>query len=205
MAGAVCFWGDSMAAGMCSNSTCMADYISASENIYNGGFGGQDTAYIKSQFLLLSERRQWAQVFWGGQHVNGTAQAEADNVLAMIAALPHRDFIIVSGINDGHLAAQQGPGGSQYLKVMDYNAILQAAYPDNYLDLHGIMVADGIANADSQSVNYDAPPSYWQPTDVHFNTAGGTKAAQEMRSKLMALNFMGASALRTQIARCGNR
>jgi hypothetical protein len=203
---ALAFWGDSMTNQMLLDTpTALAVFTGSGQVVFNGGFGGQNTAYVLGQFEARPWRRNWVNLFWGGQNLNGTAAAEAASIHAMIDELGHDDFLVISGVNDGHSAEWQGPSGERYLKLMAYNAELAAAYPDNFLDLHGILVADGIANEDENSVLYDAPPTYYAPTDIHFDTDGYVRAATEILAKVEAMGLTTQGALNRQIARSGGR
>lgn len=202
---ATVFWGDSMINGMYLDATAMAPYTGVDHVVYNGAVGGQDAAYLLAQFDAQPWRRHWAQVFWFGQHINGTAAAEVANVVAMVDQLDHDKFVVVSGSTDPHSATYQGPSGAQYLKVIEFNETLETLYPTKFLDLLGIMVADGVANADSQSVDYGGPPSYWCPTDIHFNSAGYVKAALEISTLQISLGHLSDAELVRQIAVTGGR
>lgn len=197
------FWGDSLTNGSVGTAATMtaAGYV---ENYWNGGVGGEASAAIKNRFLADRTRIHWTQVIWVGQNWDSQATTLA-SIAAMIAPLSHTRYLVVSTINNGNTATEQGPAGARYLEILALNAALEALYGSRFYDLREALVADGVAEADAQSVDYDAPPSYWQPTDVHLNDDGYTEAQTLIRAKLNALGFLSEASLREAISLCGNK
>lgn len=201
---AIALFGDSMVSGMCLNSTAMLPYTNSAILFINPTTNtGGNADFIRTYFDAQPMRRNWAHVFWIGQHISGTAQYEADATTAMIDLLPHSQFVVVSAFSDPHVAAGQGPAGADYVKITAYNNIMRARYPTKFVDLKATMVADGVLNADSQSTLYDGAPSYWCPTDIHFNSDGSVKAALEIFNFEDALGHLNTAELRRQIAASG--
>jgi hypothetical protein len=194
-----------MTTQMCSDAAAAAIFTSVGQVIYNGGENGGGTPVVKTNFLARPQRQNWVQVIWGGQHCGGGNPDQIQPVIDIVNAIGHGDFLVIGGVNDGHTAAWQGPSGARYIELMAFHAALQAEYPDNFLDLHGILVADGIANEDENSVLYDAPPAYFAPTDIHFNSDGYVRAAEEILAKVEAMGLTTQGALNRQIARSGGR
>lgn len=197
------FWGDSMTTNMLANvgTPATQGYV---ENIYNGGVGGENSSEILARWQADSTRRNWNQVIWAGQNWTTAVQLKAD-IASIVAALNHSRYLIVSVINDGTTATDQGPSGARYLEKVAANADLAALYGDRFFDLRAALVAYGVGIADAQSVNYDAPPSTYQPTDIHFNADGYNDAGSRIRTKLSDLGWLSDGTARQQIGMAGGR
>lgn len=202
---AVIMYGDSMISSLAIRPDAMAPFTNIDQVWVcpSAGTAG-NASYIKSNFFdLQTARYHWSQVIWSGHHISVGAQAEADKVSEMIDALDHDKFVVISAFTNSYITDGQGPNGALYLQAADFNAILLGRYPQNYFDLKSILVADGVANEDAQSVLYDGTPSYWAPTDVHFNDAGCAKAALELFAFQESLGHFTAAEMRRQILASG--
>lgn len=201
---ALVFWGDSMTNLMLSNANALAVFTNVGQVVFNGGVDAAPAQTLIDTFRAKPERKNWAHVFYHVHHGGGQPDQEP-YVQDMIEEVGHGDFMVVSGVNDGYAANYQGPSGERYLAMKAYNATMSARYPDKYLDLHGTLVADGLAIEDEQSILYDAPPSTYAPTDIHFNETGWVRQAQVMLAKLQSMGLLAREALDRQIARSGGR
>jgi hypothetical protein len=196
-------WGDSLTTQMLTDATAIVPFQAVAQNFFVGYSTASDTPVIKAFKATIPQLDPWVHMFWGGQHIDvdvaTTLQAEVD----MVNTVTHGKFIVISGINDGNAAAGRGPSGATYLKLVDFNAQLRVLYPSNYLDLREQLVAYGVSIADANSVSYDAPPSTYQPTDVHFNTTGRTFCANAIVTKMRSMGYLDRSFLKYQAALCG--
>lgn len=202
---ALAMWGDSLTTQMLSDATGKLPIVNSGQNYFDGGYSGQDTPVIESNRSAVLWPWKYIQVFWTG--TNSYLTADIPTSIAalqrMVATVPHGLFLVMSGLNDGNAASGQGPAGSRYVYVTAYNARLAALYPNNYLDIRKALVDYGISISDANSLAYDSPPSTYQPTDVHLNTAGRTFCANAIVTKLRAMGYLSADAMRTQVAAAG--
>src|SRR5690348_7653705 len=200
---ATAFWGDSLTAGML-NSTDTPPVFGA--NLwFDGGISGETAQQIAARMIADTTRRTWNQVIWAGQNWT-TEQDLKDYVDAAIASLSHSRYLVISVINAGMTAVDQEPAGSRYLGKMGANTYFANRYGTKFLDLHGQLVDYGVSIANAQSVDYDAPPSTYQPVDIHLTGPGGYAFCnQKVFEKLTALGYMTPAVMATQIAASGGR
>lgn len=198
---AIAFWGDSLVAGMINPTDSPA--IWGDNVLFDGGLSGDTAQQISVRQLADRAHRYWPQVIWAGQNV--TTPADLKNyVAAMVAALQHDKFLIVSVINAGMTGIDQGPSGSRYLDKMDCNSYFDQLYGSKFLNLHRQLVDYGRSISDAQSVNFDAPPSTYQPVDIHLTGTGGYAFAnQKVYDKLSALGYLASQVKRYGIGWAG--
>ena len=142
-------------------------------------------------------------MIWAGQNVT-TNQDLKDSIAAIVDKISHGKFLVISTINAGMTPIDRGPAGSRYLDKMEANAYFATLYGSNCYDLHGALVDYGISINDTQSVSYDAPPSTYQPTDIHLTGPGGyLKCNQLIYAKLNTLGYLDQTVTNYQITRSG--
>jgi lysophospholipase L1-like esterase len=204
MGAATAFWGDSLTNSSAGSSSIMSAVGYTNDVYYNGGVAGNTSSDVLARFQAQLSRRHWNQVIWVGHNWNSEAQILSD-IANMVAEINHSRYLIVSMLNNGNDAAGQGPSGARYLEIVSLASSLSALYGTRFYDLRADMVAYGVGIADANSVNFDAPPSTYQPTDVHLNTDGYTDAATRIRAKLDTLGWISEGVLRQQIGMAGGR
>lgn len=203
---ATAFWGDSLTVGFLGGSTNFS--TNGLHNAFDGGLSGDTAAQIKTRFITTYPSHRtfdwWNHVIWAGQ--NHTTEADlvnnVDDIVSYITStIGHDRFLVVSVINAGMTATDQGPAGARYLEKIGANATMAAAYGNQFLDLHGQLVDYGVSIEDAQSVDYDAPPSTYQPTDIHLTGTGGYQfVGDRIYEKLDSLGFLRRSVLDSQIS-----
>lgn len=197
----IAFWGDSLVQGMINPTDSPG--VWTKHNTFDGGLSGDTGNQIKVRFLADTSRRHWVHVIWAGQNVT-TNQDLKDSIAAIVDKISHGKFLVISTINAGMTPIDRGPAGSRYLDKMEANAYFATLYGSNYYDLHGALVDYGISINDTQSINYDAPPSTYQPTDIHLTGPGGyLKCNQLIYAKLNTLGYLDQTVTNYQITRSG--
>jgi hypothetical protein len=104
-------------------------------------------------------------VIWVGRNdigVNTSSQIVA-NIQAIINILPSPKRYLVLSITNGDVPAEWS-GGATYTEIMNDNAALQAAFPNNYLDVRTPLVASyntsgSWATQDAIDNGHDVPPA----------------------------------------------
>ena len=154
--------------------------------VYNGGVIGQTSTQIAARQTADTEHKSWISVFWYG-HNNWRKDPVPGDVAASVASLApgNKAFIVMSMVN----WAQDGERGTaEYDRIMQANAALAAAYPDNYLDIHRHLVNLYNPNSwqDVQDFNNDLPPSSLRFDRIHLNGAGCDAVAAKIREFVTA-------------------
>lgn len=146
--------------------------------VRNVGLSGQTSTTIKNRFLLDTAYRSRAHIFWVGANNNWHYQVILDDVAEMVAALPHKKYIIM-GIETGDLPDRWGayddvPATPYYLATKKVNDKLKEIYKDHYFDpVPGLQRRARPGNyEDSMSVVHGAVPPYLNLDYLHHNWEG---------------------------------
>ncbi|GAB2767772.1 hypothetical protein [Sinomonas soli] len=127
-----------------------------------------------------SVRRDWNQVLWVGRNnVTATPNDVAVYVAKMVAYQTSGDYLVLGVTN----STAEPSGSANYTTILGINAALASAYPNNYLDIRGWLIANGLAAVsltptadDTTATSEDRiPPSLLAADGLHLN-ANGYKA-----------------------------
>lgn len=123
-------------------------------------------------------------VFWMGQNNFYDPQGVKSDIALCIAFLSNRKFIVMSLLNAG----DEGIGTASYVQLVQINADLARAYPDNFLDIRSILINnyDPTNPQDVQDHNNDVPPSSLRNDKEHLNDKGYGIVAQQIAAFLAA-------------------
>lgn len=174
----IAWWGDSLTAGAAPKLAPLFP----ERAVYNGGISGETSAQILARVLADSEHTDWVSIFWMGRNSVYTpgAQITAD-VAAAVAHLAQGNdhFLVLPILNE--IAEPKGSAG--YAKVMQINAVLAAAYPDNFLDVRARLVAAGDPSLPQDIIDQqnDIVPSSLRVDNVHLTSAGYALVADMVR------------------------
>ena len=129
-------------------------------------------------------RESGINIFWMGQNNFYDPEGVKSDIALCIAFLSNHRFIVMSLLN----ASDEGLGTAAYVQLMQINADLARIYPDNFLDIRGILVnAYDPGNAqDVQDHNNDIPPSSLHNDNEHLNDKGYALVAQQIASIIAA-------------------
>lgn len=116
-------------------------------------------------------------VFWMGNNFYDPQGLESD-IAKCIAFLSTRRFIVLSLPNAG----DEGIGTAEYDQIVQINAELAEAYPDNFIDIRRILINnyDPTNPQDVQDHNNDVPPSSLRNDNWHLNDKGYGIVAQQI-------------------------
>lgn len=113
------------------------------------------------------------QTFWGGRNGSSTLLRDTASMVAYLNA-PKR-FLVLSILTSG--ADVSGSAG--YISILARNAQLAAAYPDNYFDIRGYLIASGLSDAgitpttqDNADIAADTVPTSLRDDSIHPNAIG---------------------------------
>lgn len=180
-------WGDSITVPVAANLSVMA----SGRTVYDGSGIGELSSQVAARATANANTRSWIAVIWCG-HNNiqlGSPGQVVPDIASMVSQLAPADgnrFVIVS--LDNAATASGIRGGADYNTVMQINAQLQAAYPNNYLDLRSALVAHYNASIpqDVTDHNNDVVPSSLRYDEIHFRQEGSSYAAQLIRDFIVA-------------------
>ncbi len=203
MSGTV-FWGDSLVAGLINDTDRL---LFKQHNVADLGLSGDTAPQILARYQQSPNRcyDQWNHVIWAGQNHIDTASL-VNSVASMVSAISatHTRFLVVSVINAGMTGVDQGPAGARYLEKMAANTSMRSTYGAKFLDLHRMLVDYGKSISDVQSLSFDAPPSTFQPVDIHLTGPNGyTFCTLAILNKLQSLGYLTRSVTNAQIVAAG--
>jgi lysophospholipase L1-like esterase len=173
-------WGDSITALYAPHLQAMFP----NRQVYNGGVVGQTSAQINARVQADTSHRDWIGIFWYG-HNDGTKDQVAANLAASIATLaPGTPFIVVAMLN----WSTDLPGSANYDSVVQVDAQLARAYPDNFVDMREWLVSrynPALAQDVADHANDETPSSLRFDT-IHPNDAGCDVIAAKLRDFISA-------------------
>ena len=191
------FMGDSLTGGtgatgvptqyptVCANTTTRGRWF------LNSGVGGDTSTQIKTRMLALNaEYLKATAVIWAGRNnYTSPATVQAD-IAAMIAALPHSRYVVLSIINGDY--ANEYVGGANYDTIIALNAALAATYGSRYIDVRTPLVAAGGpsgSSPDPTSYARDIPPVGIRLDNIHLLDAGQAIVAATVAARLASLGI----------------
>ncbi len=152
-----------------SLGTMLGSALSPQRAVHNGGIGGESATSIRLRMVADQVFRDRVVTIWDRKNT-GMPEAEYLAEIAMMVARVrerHDRFIILSDINktDG----TEAPGTAWRTEQDHRNAALLAAYPDNFLDVAGLL--------DDNSLRSDG---------LHLNPTGNSLVAAAINDFLVA-------------------
>lgn len=156
-----------------------------------GGYAGKSSIYIRAQMLADVKWNQRIVILWQGRNnYRDTPNTILDDLAAQVAYVVGGKFLVLSILNSGPSSEpDEILGGANYNKVIALNNQIQAAYPNNYLDVRKMLVNAYNPAVPQDVIDFanDRPPSSLRSDDLHLNTAGyslvGKWIAEFIRSK----------------------
>jgi lysophospholipase L1-like esterase len=187
-------WGDSLTAGNGGGGTNYPGDLAliSNLNVYNGGVGATTSTQIAAHMLSSPSRFKDVIVIWSGRN-NYTATSQVlTDIASMIAAIaPSSQFLILSVINGDN--GSEYAGSPNYAAIAELNSDLQAAYPDNFLDIRKLLVTDGLSfedvtptSQDLLDITDDIPPASLRADTLHLNAKGYDFVANQVHLWLKA-------------------
>lgn len=153
-------WGDSLV----GNSSLVAFMQTGSSvYIYNAGVGGETSGQIKIRFDAQINKHGDVTIFWAGRNDWASPSVVKSNIAAMVASLPHSNFLVVGVLAKAD--GTEGVGSPTRNTIDQLNADLSVIYGNKFLDLNVAL--------SSNSTRTDG---------LHLNEVGSFIAAQSMIS-----------------------
>lgn len=175
-------WGDSLTAGSSVTPYPSALATLRGVTVNNMGVGGETSTQIKARFIADTAKWGHYTLIWSGRNNSFAPTTVKADIAAMIAALPHTRYLVMS-IQNG---TAEPSGNAAYVTMMALNADLAALYPGHYLDVRSQLVAayDPAVPQDVIDHGNDVPPSSLRLDAVHLNSAGYLVVARAVNSWL---------------------
>lgn len=174
-------WGDSLISGGAGSDGIidqLTESFGGAKTVYNGGVGGETSTQVRTRMLAATDKHNDTTVIWVGQNnYNAPATIKSD-VAAMVAALGHDRYVILSLINGDDSVDWEG--GAAYEYKIALNEDLAELYPNNFLDVRTPLVAAYNPNSseDVTDHNHDVVPSSLRGDAIHLNEAGEAIVAE---------------------------
>lgn len=156
--------------------------------VYNGGVGGDTSTQIKTRMLADSTHYARPAIIWAGRNNFTSPTTVKADIAAMVAALGHTHYLVLSVINRNDTASEYS-GGANYTTITALNADLAALYGSHYVDVRSYLVS--LYNPlDAQDVidhGHDCPPSSLTTDGLHLTAAGYSAVADKVYQSIGVL------------------
>lgn len=182
-------WGDSLTEG--TGSTGDSTYLDnlsrlTGFKISNQGVSGETSTQIRTRFFANPQFWEYPTIIWVGRNnYLDTTTVKAD-IDAMIAALPHTDYLVMGVINSSW---EPNDGNQNYAAIIAINNYLEATYGDHYIDIREYLVGqyDPTVGEDVSDNAASIPPSSLTSDVVHLNNTGYLKVAERITASINLL------------------
>jgi lysophospholipase L1-like esterase len=156
--------------------------------VHNAGIGGQGSAAILARVQADSSFQGRIHIFWEAPNTGWLTQSLLDEQAAMVAALKHDRFIVMSRIHGAY--PDYYAGQPLHAQLQDLNAQLSSAYPTRYCDVRTPLIASGNGSAgDTEDVAHDVTPRSLRADDIHLTATGYAIPAQTAAAFITARNW----------------
>lgn len=181
--GEIAAWGDSLTYGNQDGTGTTYPSVLAqltTRSVYNGGVSGESSTQIAARMLDDTSRYGDLTIIWAGRNNSEDESAVLGDIASMVAVLPEpKHFLVLSILNacyEGNIES------TAYSQIIALNQALQAAYPNNYLDIRSLLVAqyDPSSPEDVFDHSIDVPPTSLRFDNLHLNAAGYTFVAGQI-------------------------
>jgi hypothetical protein len=138
--------------------------------VANLGIGGQTSVQIKNRMIADTGKRTWPSIIWAGRNDSDKGEQVKASIAAMVAALPHKQYVIVSIYN----SADENPGSYGYEHIKRLNADLAATYGSHFMNIrpHTVAQYNPAYPQDVKDFQNDIPPTSLRSDFLHPNKPG---------------------------------
>jgi lysophospholipase L1-like esterase len=175
-------WGDSLTAGTGGTAwpTQIKGLLEVNRGVYNGGVGGETSTQIAARMVADNRRSDNVVVIWSGVNNYGNPDVVRADISAMVDHIQSpKKFLILSILNK----SAETIGTQPHDDKIALNNSLAALYPNNYFDIRTYLVGQGNGGAqDNADAANDITPTSLRFDDLHLNTAGYLKVAQQVQA-----------------------
>lgn len=150
----------------------------------NHGRGGETSTQIRTRMIADTASHAHPTVIWAGRNnASDTATVLAD-IAAMVNALPHRNYLVLSVLN-GDFGAEEHTGGPVWASITGINAQLATTYGERYIDIRSTVIArfDPALPQDVIDHGNDVPPGSLRVDGIHLNSTGYRIVAEAIHSR----------------------
>ena len=180
-------WGDSITIPVAANLSVMV----GSRTVFDGSGIGETSGQVAARALADTSRRTWIAVIWAG-HNNiqlgspGSVVPDITSMAKQLGASDGNRFVILSLNNAATASGIRG--GADYNMVMQINAQLKAAFPNNYFDIRSALIShyNPASAQDVADFNNDVVPTSLRYDEIHLRQEGSSLAAQLIRDFIVA-------------------
>lgn len=137
--------------------------------VYNGGVGGETSTQIKTRMLAYVPVNTAACIIWAGRNNFNDPTTVMADLASMVFYVGSSRYLIPSIINGNYALEVQGQ--SDYNLIVALNALIAAAYPNNYIDIRATLVAAYDTGNALDVINHAADQP---PASLRAQTATGT-------------------------------
>jgi lysophospholipase L1-like esterase len=189
----IALWGDSLTAGYAPQLQALM----ANRTVFNGGVVGETSTQIADRDLADTAHRDWTTVFWYGHNnlkdpatidlQRDPAQVKADIARSVATLAPgNTHFLVLSVVNQDKPGERRGE--PVYDAILQLNADLAAAYPNNYVDIRSWLVNqyDPANPDDVASFQADLPARSLRWDEVHLTLDGYVTLAKKVQQLIEA-------------------
>ena len=178
-------WGDSLTAG-CEATTpstnCSYPYALSQDlntTVFNGGVGGETSTQIAARQTAETGDYGYCQIIWAGRNNYSSQATVLADIATMVGNLTSPKCFLVLSILNGY-GNSESKGQSNYNLIIALNQAIQAAYPNNYLDIREALVADYDPTNPEDQYDYtlDVPPSSLRALELQGTITQDINATQ---------------------------
>jgi lysophospholipase L1-like esterase len=180
-ASTICVWGDSRVVGSTGTNaltrvcSVFANKFTPTRKVVNCGIGGDTIRQQLDRILNMPQhQRDWCHIFFfGGVGQDFSASLFIGIVDRAMEFVPHDRKLLMGPTNSATPLHAKTPPGDRYQPRLDARAHVSTAYPNNWLDIHQVLMDanDGSAG-DLDDIAQEFVPRSLRGDDVHHNDAG---------------------------------
>lgn len=160
----VAAWGDSLTHGAGPSQIQIYNYpaqftTKTGYYVFNGGVDGETSTQIKTRMLAASSRYGNMTVIWAGRNNYTSSSTVQSDIAAMVAALGHDRYIVMSIINGNY--STEWSGTTNYNTILALNSALSSTYGSHYIDVRSYLISlyNPALPQDVIDHGHDVPPT----------------------------------------------
>lgn len=191
----VAMWGDSLTVGLGYGATTSYQTIpsrisakSPTRVVYNQGVAGETSTQIMTRMLADATKHGLPTIIWAGHNNPAATATVISDIAAMVAALGHSNYLVLSLIN-GDSSVDWWSGGTIYNDIATINASLSSTYGSRYVDVRTRLVAAYDPNYAQDVVDHghDIVPVTLRSDTFHLNNKGYQIVASMIWESILTL------------------
>jgi lysophospholipase L1-like esterase len=193
LSGNIAAWGDSHTSGLPDRPdvpgfAVKLRALATGRQVFDGGVAGQTSTQIADRQVQDTAHDDWVTVLWyGGNNETQADRIKADLARSIASLAPGNDrFIVMAVVNSS--APWERRGTPDYQTIVQLDADLAAAYPQNFLDIRSFLVSQFDPNSAIDVADHadDIPPTSLRADGVHLNHAGYEAVARRVWAFIQA-------------------